>query len=114
MLRITQPNSFFFWIYRVLLHGGQVERQLPEAMAKFERLLADHTERISKAEEHDVRLNLALGRLARNEERIQNCADRIERQPDLAIPYPRANEPVEPPRFAKTWKPETCELFEKY
>jgi hypothetical protein len=61
----------------------QVERQLPEAMSKFERLLGEHTERIAKAEEHEVRLNLALGRLSRNEERIQNCADRIERLPDI-------------------------------
>eukprot|EP00928_Gymnodinium_smaydae_P087390 TRINITY_DN71660_c0_g1_i1.p2 TRINITY_DN71660_c0_g1~~TRINITY_DN71660_c0_g1_i1.p2 ORF type:complete len:131 (+),score=35.99 TRINITY_DN71660_c0_g1_i1:879-1271(+) len=36
---------------------------------------------MGKMEEHEVRLGLALARLSRNEDRIQNCLERLERQP---------------------------------
>mmetsp|Transcript_134801 Transcript_134801/g.375690 ORF Transcript_134801/g.375690 Transcript_134801/m.375690 type:complete len:564 (-) Transcript_134801:72-1763(-) len=66
---------------RVMLSVWRVEKQLPEAMEKVERLLADYPERIAKVEENDVRLGLALARLGTQEHKVQNCMERLERLP---------------------------------
>merc|ERR1719373_1448274 len=62
----------------------EVNRQLPEAVERLERIDGEFVERIAKTEEQDVRLNMALSRLSAHEEKVQGCMDRVEHLPTLS------------------------------
>merc|ERR1719401_2912349 len=66
---------------RVMVWVWNVERQLPEALERVERLASESAEHFAKFEEHEVRLNLALAKLNAHEQKVQAYADRVERQP---------------------------------
>lgn len=68
---------------RVMVAVWQVEKQLPEALSRLDRLMVEAPERMSKLEEGEVRLNGALTRLSAQEQKVQSCMDRIDRVPSL-------------------------------
>merc|ERR1719401_669557 len=66
---------------RVMVWVWNVERQLPEALERVERLASESAEHFAKFEEHEVRLNLALAKLGAHEQKVQMYTDRVERLP---------------------------------
>lgn len=68
---------------RLLISLMQLEKQVPEALSRVQLLLNEQTERLSKIEEHDVRLNIALMRLTTQEQKVHSCLDKVERLPSL-------------------------------
>jgi len=68
---------------QLLVAVWELDRKLPEAMVKVDRVLKEHVTRMGKTEEHEVRLNLVLTKLSLNEEKLQNCMDRLERHPGV-------------------------------
>jgi len=61
--------------------AGRMDEQLFEVLAKMDNLQADYPERISKVEENEVRLGLAVVRLETQELKLQGCLDRLDRAP---------------------------------
>mmetsp|Transcript_9519 Transcript_9519/g.21252 ORF Transcript_9519/g.21252 Transcript_9519/m.21252 type:complete len:756 (-) Transcript_9519:75-2342(-) len=66
---------------QIMVSVWRLEQQLPEALSKVDRLLGECSDRFSKVEEHDVRLNYTLGKLGNCEQRLQTCVERLERLP---------------------------------
>jgi len=62
----------------------RIDRQLPEALERVEWLAGENAERHARLQEHDVRLGMALTRLAAHEQKVQAFSDRLELLPSLA------------------------------
>lgn len=69
---------------RVLVSLQTLEAQLPEALQKVERLLAEQSDRFAKIEENDVRLSLTQTRLGVCEQKVQDCMVRLEKVPTVS------------------------------
>jgi hypothetical protein len=69
---------------QVLVSLQTMQRQLPEAMAKVDRLLTDENERFSKVEENDVRLCAALTKLESYEQKVRDCMHRLDQVPSAS------------------------------
>lgn len=69
---------------QVLVALWEIDRQLPETARKLATLVSEQNERAAGLEEHEVRLNLALARQSRNEERLAQMSERMERQPGVS------------------------------
>mmetsp|Transcript_25952 Transcript_25952/g.59993 ORF Transcript_25952/g.59993 Transcript_25952/m.59993 type:complete len:689 (+) Transcript_25952:51-2117(+) len=67
---------------QIMVSVWRLEKELPSAVSKVDRLVGECHERFAKVEEHDVRLNYALGKLGACEQRLQTCVERIERVPN--------------------------------
>jgi len=66
---------------QVLVSLRGMLKELPEAMGKVDRLLAEENERFCKMEENDVRLCTALTKLENCEQKVRDCMGRLERTP---------------------------------
>jgi len=69
---------------RIMISLDAMERQLPEALDKVERLLAEQNERFAKVEENDVRLNVALTKLGGCEQKVRDCMSRLDQVPSTS------------------------------
>jgi len=67
---------------QLMVSVWRLEQELPNAVSKVDRLVCECHERFAKVEEHDVRLNYALGKLGACEQRLQTCVERVERIPN--------------------------------
>mmetsp|Transcript_13536 Transcript_13536/g.29723 ORF Transcript_13536/g.29723 Transcript_13536/m.29723 type:complete len:734 (-) Transcript_13536:65-2266(-) len=57
------------------------EWESADHVQKVELLLSENAERFSRIEEQEMRLELALTKLSAQEQKVQSCMDRVEKQP---------------------------------
>jgi len=69
---------------RVTLSLWRMEKQQEEMGARVERLVCDATERVGRLEEGGVRLKVALAKMDGQEQKVQQCRERLDRVPTLS------------------------------